>query len=122
MPGKQRLGSTSRSRNPNWISFNHAYSNHTHTVPTLSLALTAASQYNGKVYLRSPSILDVTKAAGFRTYWLSNQLGLGPDDNPISAIAGTADVYIKVNSHIGETVATDPFDSESVEKFLQLKS
>ena len=108
--------------NPNWIRFNHAYSNHTHTVPTLSLALTAASQYNGKVYFRSPSIIDVTKAAGFRTYWLSNQLGFGPYDNPISAIAGTADVYIKVNSHIGETIATDPFNSELVEKFLQLKS
>jgi heptose-I-phosphate ethanolaminephosphotransferase len=106
---------------PNWIHFNNAYSNHTHTVPTLGLALTAASQYNGKAYQLLPSIIDVTKAAGFRTYWLSNQLGLGEWDNAISAIAGTADVYIKINSNIGKTTATDFFDSELVEKFRQLK-
>jgi heptose-I-phosphate ethanolaminephosphotransferase len=106
---------------PNWIRFNHAYSNHTHTVPVLMFALTGASQYNGKDYSRLPSILDVTKAAGFRTYWLSNQLGLGPWDNVVSAIASTADVYVKINSHIGKDIATDYFDSELVERFRQLK-
>jgi heptose-I-phosphate ethanolaminephosphotransferase len=106
---------------PNWVRFNRAYSNHTHTVPTLGLALTSASQYNGGDYWRSPSILDVMKAAGFRTYWLSNQLGLGYWDNPISAIASTADVYIKINNHIGKTVQTDFFDSELVERFRRLK-
>ena len=39
---------------PNWVSFNHAYSNYVQTVPALSLALTAASQYNGKAYISSP--------------------------------------------------------------------
>ena len=106
---------------PNWIRFNHAYSNHTHTVPVLSLALTGASQYNGKDYSRLPSILDVMKGAGFRTYWLSNQLGLGKWDNPISAIASTADVYVKINNHIGKTTDTDFFDFELVERFRQLK-
>ena len=109
-------------RSPNWIRFNHAFSNHTHTVPTLSLALTSASQYNGKAYYGSPSIIDVAKAAGFRTYWLSNQVGLGGWDNPVSAIAETADTYIKINSHIGFTTDTNYFDSKLVEKFRQLKS
>ncbi|WP_082072932.1 phosphoethanolamine transferase [Hyphomicrobium sp. 99] len=109
-------------RSSNWIRFTHAFSNHTHTVPTLSLALTSASQYNGKAYYGSPSILDVAKAAGFRTYWLSNQVGLGGWDNPISAIAETADIYIKINSHIGLTTDTNYFDSKLVETFHQLKS
>jgi heptose-I-phosphate ethanolaminephosphotransferase len=106
---------------PNWVSFNHAYSNYVQTVPALSLSLTAASQYNGKAYTSSPSILDVAKAAGFRTFWLSNQQGLGAWNNPITAIAETADVYIKINSNIGKSLAADYYDSKLIEKFDQLK-
>ena len=106
---------------PNWVSFNHAYSNYVQTVPALSLALTEASQYNGRAYISSPSILDVAKAAGFRTFWLSNQQGLGEWNNPITAIAETADVYIKINSNIGKSLDTDYYDSKLIEKFAQLK-
>jgi heptose-I-phosphate ethanolaminephosphotransferase len=107
---------------PNWIIFRNAHSNHTHTVPTLSFALTSANQYNGQSYYSSPSIFEVAKAAGFRTYYLSNQQTLGEWSNPISAIASTADVSININANIGYTNAANYFDSDLVERFRRLKS
>ena len=64
----------------------------------------------------------MAKAAGFRTFWLSNQQGLGEWNNPITAIAETADVYIKINSNIGKSLDTDYYNSKLIEKFAQLKS
>jgi heptose-I-phosphate ethanolaminephosphotransferase len=110
-----------QTSHPNWIHFNHAYSNHTQTVQTLSLALTEANQYNGKNYSRSLSILDVMKAAGFQTYWLSNQRLLGKYDTPISAIANTTDFYVNTNHYTGKTTESDHFDSELVERFRRMK-
>ncbi len=105
----------------NVVTFNRAYSNHTLTVQVLSLALTAASQYNRRDYYGSPSIIDVARAAGFKTYWISNQAGLGGWDNAVTAIAETADVYISANKNVGETVATNSLDARLVEIFAGLR-
>ncbi len=105
----------------NWARFTHSYSNYVQTVPALSLALTAANQYNGKNYIASPSILDVARSAGFRTYWLSNQQGLGTYDNPITAIANTADVYVKINHRVDGGSLSDFPDIELVSRLRDLK-
>jgi heptose-I-phosphate ethanolaminephosphotransferase len=107
---------------PNWLRFDRAYSNAVQTVPALSLALTAANQYNGKSYFESVSILDVAAAAGFRTYWLSNQRGLGRNDNAISAIAATAGFYENLGDVQGPHGRSDAFgDAQLVERFKALK-
>lgn len=106
----------------NWVRFTHPYSNYVQTVPALSLALTAANQYNGKSYIASPSILDVAKSAGFRTFWLSNQQGLGRFENPITAIAKAADVYVRINQRVGRENLSDFSDMELVDRFRAMKN
>ncbi len=99
-----------------WISatatehFENARANHTHTMRTLSKALTESNQYNGKDYYESESIISVAKKAGFKTAWISNQVSLGAWDNLVSVIAQESDYYKFINKDIGKTTATQFLD------------
>ena len=76
---------------PDFVVFRHAYSCWTQTVPVLQRALTEQSQYNGKEFFHSTSIIDVAKKAGYETYWFSNQGRYGEYDSAITLVAKTAD-------------------------------
>ena len=55
------------------ILFTHAYSNHSLTVPVLTYALSEKNQYNDIPLEDACSLMEVAKAAGYDTFWLSNQ-------------------------------------------------
>lgn len=69
--------------------FSNAYSNFPQTVPSLSMALTGWNQYNGKAAEDEFTIMDIARAAGYTTYWISNQGE--SEDGLLSMIAGSAD-------------------------------
>lgn len=96
------------------IRFDNIYSNHTHTMPVLSLALTEASQYNNKSYFESASIIEIFNAANFETVWLTNQNLLGAWDNLVSIIANQASSTIGINKSIGETTKTNNYDGDLI--------
>lgn len=105
----------------NMLLFSRAYSCHTHTVPTLLYALTAKNQYNSLQVKNSVSLLEVAKAAGYETVWLSNQVKFGAWDTPITSIASEANQQKWINSNVGETTATNYFDGKLVEEFDKIK-
>ncbi len=102
------------------ILFPHAYSNHTHTVPTLTYALTGKNQYNDMQLVDAYSILEVAKSAGYKTYWISNQVKYGAYDTPVASIASGADKEIWINGNSGDTTWTTDFDGKLVEKLQQV--
>ena len=71
--------------------YNNVYSSWTQTVPSLQRALTEESQYNGKDFLDSCSIIDVANKAGYETWWFSNQGRYGEYDSIVTMIAKGAD-------------------------------
>lgn len=73
------------------IFMENAYASFVHTVPSMLNMLTSASQYNDQVNFAAPSIIEVAKAAGFKTYWFSNQHRYGLIDNPLTVLAEEAD-------------------------------
>jgi len=91
----------------NLIVFENAWSTHTHTVPSLTLALTEANQYNGKKWNAVPSLLGLSRNAGIATYWLSNQQMLGVWDSPMALLSQESDNVVAINKGIG-THNTDP--------------
>jgi heptose-I-phosphate ethanolaminephosphotransferase len=99
------------------IRFDNAYSNHTRTMPVLSLSLTEANQINGKEYFSSPSIVDIVKTAGFETFWVTNQVLYGVWDNLVSIIAHSADHLVALNKNIGLSLKTQKYDEETI-KFV----
>ena len=79
------------SGEPGFINFTNAYSSWSQTVPVLQRALTEQSQYNGKEFFESASIVDVAKKSGYETWWFSNQGRYGQYDSAITLVAKTAD-------------------------------
>ena len=82
---------SSMAENDNFLIFHHAYASWSQTVPVLQRALTEQSQYNGKEFFNSASIIDVAKKAGYETWWFSNQGRYGQYDSAITLAAKTAD-------------------------------
>lgn len=83
----------SKRRDPDFIVYNNVYSCYNQTVEALIRACTEMSQYNDKKFNSSITLVDVAKKAGYQTYWLSAQGGVGQNDAPITMIMKTADQY-----------------------------
>ena len=91
-----------RVRQETLIVFENAWSNHTHTDPSLSYALTETNQYNGKRWIATPSLSAVARRAGIATWWISNQQMLGIWDNHVAMLAKESDNVISINTEIGK--------------------
>lgn len=94
------------ARETGTLVFAHAYSNHTHTVPVLTYALSEKNQYNTLELTDAYSIMEIAKAAGYRTYWISNQQKYGAWDTPVAEIASTADTEVWINGNVGKQTKT----------------
>lgn len=101
--------------------FKNAYACYSATTKALAYALTSANQYTGKEFAQSPSLLEVAKAAGYKTVWLSNQVRFGERDNPNTVIAEGANESIWLNSHLGVTLLSDFPDGMLVEKWPSIQ-
>ncbi len=86
-----------RLDNPHNILFKNAYSSWPQTVQSLSYALTEANQYHHHESVDAYSIIELARAAGFETYWLSNQRKYGVYETPVTVISSTAHHEIFVN-------------------------
>lgn len=93
-----------------YLFFDKAYSCYTQTVQVLTYALTEKNQYNDIELAEAYSIIDMARAAGFKTTWISNQSRYGVWDTPIGAIGSTCDVQYWVNEYIGKGVMTEEYD------------
>lgn len=103
-----------------FILYDNAYSCHTHTVPVQTYALTSKNQYNTIKPEDALSLIEVAKAAGFHTVWLSNQVQYSTWDTPISVIASEADEQQWINKNIGETTKTNYYDEKLVDCLKQI--
>ncbi len=103
---------TQLNKNGECLLFTHAFSCHTQTIPALSYALTAKNQYNTTKLSDALSLLEIAKAAGYETVWLSNQVKYGMWDTPVSVIAAEADQQVWLNECTGNTTITSVYDGE----------
>lgn len=103
------------------ILFSHAYSNHTHTVPVLTYALTAKNQYNHISLADAFSIMEAAKAAGYETWWISNQQKYGAFDTPTAEIASIADHELWLNKNLGNQVASWQYDAAIIPHLSSLQ-
>jgi heptose-I-phosphate ethanolaminephosphotransferase len=67
------------------------------TVPQLQELLTFATRENRSPLFGGPNLLELMKAAGFKTFWLSNQRSVGESDAWTGIFGGFADVRVFVN-------------------------
>ena len=107
---------------PNSVLFSNAFSNHTHTVPALTFALTSKSQYNDVLLQNCPSLIELANASGFETFWMSNQVKLSAWDTPVSLIASMSNHQVFINTSGHEDASTTYFDEELINRLKQLKT
>lgn len=86
-----------RLKEPNYLLFNNVFSSWPQTVQALSYALTNANQYNQVEVSDAYSLIEIARAVGFDTYWLSNQRKYGMYETPITVISSTANHEIWTN-------------------------
>ena len=86
-----------RLKEPNHLLFNNVFSSWPQTVQALSYALTNANQYNQVEVSYAYSLIEIARAVGFDTYWLSNQRKYGMYETPITVISSTANHEIWTN-------------------------
>lgn len=104
--------------------FNDIISTHSHTVPSLTDALTLNSRNNRKSITELADIVDVAKKAGYYTGWLSNQNAVGVWDNEVAAIGRQADLVKYHDPSSGTTRIRSVFDMalvNSTKEFLNDK-
>ena len=73
------------------LVFKDMISWHCYTEDVLTRALTLADVGHPLSYLRAPSIIELAKAAGFKTYWISNQQEFAIGGSFTSVLASSAD-------------------------------
>lgn len=80
-----------QKNSPNFLLFKNTYSPCGNTVMALERVLTEKNQYNKKEFNDSLTIIDLAKAAGYKTYWFSGQGAVSDCDTPITIVANTCD-------------------------------
>jgi heptose-I-phosphate ethanolaminephosphotransferase len=103
---------------PEMAIFRDVVSPHSHTDQSLELVLTLARQGNGLTFTdpKNYSVIELLRAAGFSTWWISNQNSFGPWDNKVSALARSAEHVHYTGARSGRTVL-GPYDEALVEPF-----
>ena len=74
--------------------FSYPYANYCQTILSLTYALSEKNQYNHIPLEEAYSIIDLAKAAGYDTYWISDQAGFSASDTPITIISSPQHIIL----------------------------
>lgn len=97
---------------PGTVIFRKAYANYCQTIPALTYALSGKNQYNQVKLEEAYSLIDIARAAGYDTYWLSNQSRFSAVETPVSEMASTADHQSWINGRSSSSTRTTYPDGE----------
>ncbi len=98
------------------LVFDQVYASRPYTVESLQQALSFANQLQPKLYLEKPTLVDVMKQAGYRTYWITNQQTQTQRNTLLTTFSKQADEQIYLNNNRSQNsaqydeVVFKPFD------------
>jgi len=104
--GRNHMGLYEYGRNTNpelsaikdeLLVYNDVISPHSHTKLSLEKMLSFGNHVDMKPFYDEGTIIELFKAAGFKTYWLSNQQLFGKNETIISSITNESDYTNFVN-------------------------
>ena len=114
--GYQRKTNPWLSNKEGLVSLSNVISPWPATRMAVPVLITGQQKPNGRAPLIAPSIVQIFKAAGFSTYWISNQMPLGLHDSIIAIHAHSADVTLFTNP--GNIHASTPPDEVLLSPFF----
>lgn len=78
--------------------FDKVIASRPYTIETLQQALTFADQENPDLYLSTPSLMNIMKQAGYRTYWITNQQTMTERNTMLTNFSKQTDEQIYLNN------------------------
>jgi len=87
------------------LVFDQVYASRPYTVESLVQALSFADQLQPNLHLEKPTLVDVMKQAGYRTYWITNQQTQTQRNTLLTTFSKQADEQIYLNNNRSQNSA-----------------
>ena len=81
------------------LVFDNIYSPRPYTIETLQQVLTFADQKNPDLFLKKPTLINLMKQAGYKTYWITNQQTQTKRNTMLTTFSKQADKQIYLNNN-----------------------
>ena len=100
------------------VIFNQVYASRPYTIEALQQALTFADQENPDLYLTRPSLMNIMKQAGYKTYWITNQQTLTQRNTMLTSFSQQMDEQVYLNHSRSQN--SYQFDGNVLEPFKKI--
>ena len=87
------------------LVFDNVYAPRPYTVETLEQALSFADEKHPNLYLEKPTLINLMKQAGYKTYWITNQQTQTQRNTMLTTFSKQADVQIYLNNNRSQNSA-----------------
>ncbi|WP_394559753.1 phosphoethanolamine transferase CptA [Aquipseudomonas alcaligenes] len=89
-----------------------------YTIEALQQVLTFADQQNPDAYLTTPSLLNLMKQAGYKTFWITNQQTLTERNTMLTTFSKQADEQVYLNQNRNQNARQ--YDGDVLEPFSRM--
>ena len=103
---------------PNLTVFNDVVTSRPYTIEILQQALTFANEKNPDLYLTKPSLMNLMKQAGYKTFWITNQQTITARNTMLTVFSQQTDKQFYMNQDRSQNA--HEFDSNVFAPFKQV--
>jgi heptose-I-phosphate ethanolaminephosphotransferase len=97
--------------------FKNIVSSRPYTIEVLQQVLTFADQEHPDLYLTKPSLMNMMKQAGYKSYWITNQQTMTERNTMLTTFSKQTDVQVYLNNRASQD--SSQFDSAVFEPFKE---
>ncbi len=105
-------------RDPNLTVFNDVVTSRPYTIEILQQALTFANEQNPDLYLTQPSLMNMMKQAGYKTFWITNQQTMTERNTMLTVFSRQTDKQFYMNQQ--RTQSAREYDTNVLAPFKQV--
>ncbi|MEG0954610.1 MAG: phosphoethanolamine transferase CptA [Citrobacter sp.] len=103
---------------PNLTVFNNVVTSRPYTIEILQQALTFANEKNPDLYLTQPSLMNMMKQAGYKTFWITNQQTMTARNTMLTVFSKQTDKQFYMNQQ--RTQSAREYDSNVLAPFKEV--
>ncbi|WP_342322793.1 phosphoethanolamine transferase CptA [Kosakonia sp. BYX6] len=100
---------------PRMTLFNDVVTSRPYTIEILQQALTFADEKNPDLYLTQPSLMNMMKQAGYKTFWITNQQTMTERNTMLTVFSKQTDVQFYMNQQ--RTQSAREYDTNVLQPF-----
>ena len=103
---------------PNLTVFNNVVTSRPYTIEILQQALTFANEKQPDLYLTRPSLMNMMKQAGYKTFWITNQQTMTARNTMLTVFSKQTDKQFYMNQQ--RTQSAREYDSNVLAPFKEV--